>query len=350
MHIDLRKDVNKLRWTVPATFLGLLIYGMWAYIHKFCVKQLYDRRRMHSTSIGLIITTGVLILIELMLWLQIVVVGSGKQQEISPYRLQKPLDPNNDTSVLPPILYQCDNQGYPIWCPECQSIKQFRTHHSSQRGHCVERFDHFCLWLGVIIGRENYPLFVKFISYISCHFIIIAVSVLCYISHSYRDGNLLTIIVLAFLGLGFTLTLTVFHYYYICNNLTSIEMIQLQNEKKNGPKSMYLCYKSFDHEDLQDYSPCRYVVKIDYKDYVKIWNRNSIYDNWKDIMGEVPLTWILPFYFKQTHIKLGGLEDSKERKDLGLEYYNEKVLNTLQDKIDQGDYIVRFKAWGDQFT
>lgn len=348
MFIDVRRYVHRLKWIVPSTFLGLLIYGMWAYIHKFCVRQLYERRNMHSTAIALIVISGILLLVELVIWVHIIVVGSGKQPQIPPYRLAKPKDITNDISVLPPILYQSDQQGYPIWCPECQSIKQFRTHHSSQQGYCVERFDHFCLWLGVVIGRRNYPLFVKFISYISCHFIIIAVSILCYIPNSYRDGNLVSIIILSFLGLGLTLTLTSFHYYYVSENLTSIEMIKLQQEKKKGPQTMFICYKSYDRDDQQDPSPCRYVVEIDYKEYVKIWGKGSVYANWKDIMGRQPLTWILPFYFEQDNVNSGIIESAKETQDLRINYYNEKILNAIQRKIDQGDYVVKFKAWGDQ--
>lgn len=111
---------------------------------------------------------------------------------------------------------------------------------------------------------------------------------------------------------------------------------------------MFVCYRSYDRDDQQNLSPCRYVVEMDYKEYVKIWERGSIYANWKDIMGQQPWTWILPLYFKQENENVGVIEDDNEKQDLGLDYYNEKILTTLQKKIDHGEYVAKFKAWGDE--
>jgi hypothetical protein len=49
-------------------------------------------------------------------------------------------------------------------CPECKLEKQPRSKHCKVCNHCVERFDHHCEWLGICIGKGNYPTYLVFIS------------------------------------------------------------------------------------------------------------------------------------------------------------------------------------------
>lgn len=359
MHIDLRKYAAKLQWVVPATVLSLWIYGMWVYIHRFCVSQLLypsesaNNRSRPATAIGLMCTSGVLFMVELILWLQIVLVGSGKQPQIQPYQLlplSSPSSSREEKHPTIPQLYQCDPHGYPLWCSTCQSVKPFRTHHSSQIGHCIMEFDHFCLWLGVSIGKTNYPLFVKFISYTTCHFIITFVTMLRFIESTYHDGNIIAVIILTFFGGLFTSTLTIMHSIYITKNVTSIEMLQLQRDKKQSrrrhggggivPGSRYVCY-------LYPFDQQRYVIELSYIEYLKIWNQGSLYANWRDRMGhQSPITWIIPFSF--SHNPTISNNDDDEKSIGSAEYeINHETIDLIHDKIRSGGYLTKFKAFGD---
>lgn len=43
-------------------------------------------------------------------------------------------------------VFVCDEAGLPLFCDYCNNWKPDRTHHCSEVGRCVKRFDHFCPW------------------------------------------------------------------------------------------------------------------------------------------------------------------------------------------------------------
>lgn len=59
-------------------------------------------------------------------------------------------------------MFVCDPQGLPIWCPSCKNWKPDRTHHSQDAGRCTRKMDHFCPWVGGVIGERSYKFFVQF--------------------------------------------------------------------------------------------------------------------------------------------------------------------------------------------
>lgn len=370
MRIDLRQYVAQLRFIVPLVTLGTSIYAMWVYIHKFCIKQLYRKYHRHSAGIALIVVVSVLQLLVLFIWWQIWYSGCGEQVPIPPFRINKPFrTSNNDCTavdIIPPKLYPCDVQGYPIWCSSCGSVKSFRTHHSSQKGHCVERFDHYCPWLGTVIGKGNYPLFIKYLIYCSIQLIIVAVSVVIFLPKNFRnDGNLITIVVLAFLAMCFTLTMLVIHIYYMSRNVTSIEMINLQRERKRLRKKsqdqtlklMHVCYKGagcVDEEGKTVYN--RYVVALTYKEYTTIWNKDSILANLQDSMSDKnPIKWLIPYPQRTLHGLVDTFHFENKEQDLpsnsiffdDIFKTSDKINSLLQDKISRRDYVRQFEAWGD---
>lgn len=177
------------RFILPIIVLGLLCYGTWAYCHKLCYEQVDKRLRQKSVSVGLICAVCFLDVVVIFIWLQIVIlVGPGTQPHVAPFLIlpiaseEKTSNTSQNTSVeydavVPPKCYQSDPHGYPIWCSECQSLKMERTHHSSELGHCIPRFDHYCMWIGTVIGRDNYRLFVQFAAYFSTLLLIMWVSI-----------------------------------------------------------------------------------------------------------------------------------------------------------------------------
>lgn len=51
-------------------------------------------------------------------------------------------------------VFVCQTDGRPRWCSECCNWKQDRVHHSSEIGRCVYRMDHYCPWVGGMIGEN----------------------------------------------------------------------------------------------------------------------------------------------------------------------------------------------------
>ncbi|KAK6532795.1 palmitoyltransferase pfa5 [Arthrobotrys megalospora] len=69
------------------------------------------------------------------------------------------------TQVFLRDIYLCDSNGEVRWCGRCGNYKPDRTHHCSEVGRCVENFDHFCPWVGGVVGLTSYKFFFQFVSY-----------------------------------------------------------------------------------------------------------------------------------------------------------------------------------------
>ncbi|EPS39680.1 hypothetical protein H072_6533 [Dactylellina haptotyla CBS 200.50] len=95
--------------------------------------------------------------------------------------------PAQPTTPLRPALSQvflrdtflCDSNGEVRWCGRCGNYKPDRAHHCSEVGRCVENFDHFCPWVGGVVGLTSYKFFVQFVAYgsIFCIYSVICVAV-----------------------------------------------------------------------------------------------------------------------------------------------------------------------------
>ncbi|KAK6343012.1 palmitoyltransferase pfa5 [Orbilia javanica] len=83
------------------------------------------------------------------------------------------------TQVFLRDIFLCDANGEVRWCGRCGNYKPDRTHHCSEVGRCVENFDHFCPWVGGVVGLTSYKFFFQFISYGSfyCVYTVICVAV-----------------------------------------------------------------------------------------------------------------------------------------------------------------------------
>ncbi|EWC44551.1 hypothetical protein DRE_06723 [Drechslerella stenobrocha 248] len=83
------------------------------------------------------------------------------------------------TQVFLRDIFLCDSNGEVRWCARCGNYKPDRTHHCSEVGRCVENFDHFCPWVGGVVGLTSYKFFVQFIGYGSlyCIYTVICMAV-----------------------------------------------------------------------------------------------------------------------------------------------------------------------------
>ena len=53
------------------------------------------------------------------------------------------------------------------YCSECHIYRPLRAIHCRVCNHCVERYDHHCPWLGICIGKYNYPYFFTFLALVN---------------------------------------------------------------------------------------------------------------------------------------------------------------------------------------
>jgi len=66
-------------------------------------------------------------------------------------------DPNVDSPGLERFyskdIFVCHTDGRPRWCSACCNWKQDRASHCSEINRCVKKMDHYCPWVGGIVGE-----------------------------------------------------------------------------------------------------------------------------------------------------------------------------------------------------
>ncbi|WPK26680.1 hypothetical protein PUMCH_004040 [Australozyma saopauloensis] len=67
------------------------------------------------------------------------------------------------------LSFLCDLLGFPLYCSHCQRLKPERSFHLSIVGVCVPRYDHYCVWLGAVVGRDNLVPFLKFVQLVAVY-------------------------------------------------------------------------------------------------------------------------------------------------------------------------------------
>ena len=50
-------------------------------------------------------------------------------------------------------VFICESDGKPRWCHSCCTWKPDRAHHCSEIDRCVKKMDHYCPWVGGIVGE-----------------------------------------------------------------------------------------------------------------------------------------------------------------------------------------------------
>ncbi|CCD26363.1 palmitoyltransferase PFA5 NDAI_0H01890 [Naumovozyma dairenensis CBS 421] len=399
MQFDLYKSWFK--YILPLATFAILIYGTWAYCHKFCYDQLYKRLHRHATAIVFMCIECCLSLLIFLMWLQIILLQQPlKQPTVPPYMIFNDNTNSNNRviSTKPPLYYQCDPNGYPIWCTYCQSLKLERVHHSRQLGYCIFRFDHYCAWIGTVIGRNNYRLFIQYVFYYNLLLAWIWLSISAFIrsivtfnegEDRILNGNIIVIIILSCIFWLMTGALFVTHIYYMINNKTSLEVLASKHASKGrGMKiksklelivnktegasakdentnissnldthNKYLCY--FNSNDR-----FRYVFGMTTPDFNQCWKKDTTRANLNEFLGKNIITWFIPW--GSPIRKAGenqGIQDlegclAEESHRYGVqkiigaygEKLSEKTIENFQQQITEGNYVTRFQAYGDQIS
>ncbi|AET39193.1 palmitoyltransferase PFA5 Ecym_4114 [Eremothecium cymbalariae DBVPG len=352
------KRSNYYRYAVPFVKFVLMCYGSWAYCHLFCFVELRDHLHHNAVAVFLTCMNIFLTLILWYIWIQIVVIGPGKQPTVLPFRIipDAPCDEGTASkdetvvvSVIPPDIYQCDPQGYPMWCSTCQSLKIERSHHSELLKYCVPRFDHYCVWLGTVIGRKNYKLFMQYVMYFTIYLVTASLTIALFMKRivDYNKEHDLTlnlnIIVLFILVLAFAFFVTplfaVFSFYMSCNR-TSLDIIQKKAIKRH--RKAYFCV--YNPEDRY-----RYVVDCLPAEQYNIWNKRNAWLNIKEFIGSNIWLWFIPIGTNISDFQVSRNEEyynaivGPYREDLSDNY-----KSILLNRINQGDYVTRLRVYGDE--
>ena len=63
------------------------------------------------------------------------------------------------------LCYTKDNQ-----CSTCKFVKPARSKHCKYCDHCVEKFDHHCIWINNCVGANNH---IDFLHFLTIHMVMI---------------------------------------------------------------------------------------------------------------------------------------------------------------------------------
>ncbi|KAH3674305.1 hypothetical protein WICPIJ_009584 [Wickerhamomyces pijperi] len=335
-HLNLDRILRK---TVPVIVFLLLVYGSFLYSYYICWNEIYHHHSK-STGIGLIIGNILFILLIYFIWLQMFLVGPGFQPHVPIYKFYE--DYRDDyESIPPPDYFICTQDGYPIYCTMCQSIKIDRSRHSGDFGKCIGRFDHFCYWIGTVIGKQNYRLFMQFLIWFQLYFVYSIVTTSVFIKDIYRRRNnslhpqIIVLYILLAFWLVIVFALFVSHVYYLWINITSIEEIKIKQHRRDKTPDPQ-AFINFKHKGE------RYVLRYSsLKDH--IWNR-GLHENWIQVMGKSVFFWFVPWRGPINDPHSGDLKEQDYYVIVGdyFEEISDKFKQHFIERIERKDYESKF--------
>ncbi|KAI2622086.1 DHHC palmitoyltransferase-domain-containing protein [Xylaria nigripes] len=126
--------------------------------------------------------------------------------------------------------FVCETDGRPKWCSECCNWKQDRVHHSRDVGRCVYKMDHFCPWVGGMIGENSFKFFVQFTTYTTLYCAVVLGSTSYAVRRQMERGasldpNFIAALVIAAFFELFSFLMTVTSMRYILLNMTNVDIL-----------------------------------------------------------------------------------------------------------------------------
>lgn len=276
---------------MPILVILKLGYAFYVYCYLFSWKwvMVSQSQRLGITFMAVFCGLASLVLLT---WSQVLFQGPGSVNRVPQYDLGSVTQPpvkQESMSVedeeefygisIPPRIFACDSHGFPLWCSTCQSVKPDRSHHSAELGRCIPKMDHFCTWMGGIVGLSNYRPFFQFVCYLTLLLIFVLVSLAMFVR---THGRTIHFILLYVLAGGWLVMLSGFllsHVRYILSNTTTIE--QLKMNRNDFP-----IYNFEAPDGLRVVSRMRRNDPMPYD--------LGRFENWKLTMGPTIIHWILP--------------------------------------------------------
>jgi palmitoyltransferase len=284
------KPADYVLKATPLIIFGIAAYFLYAYCFRFCWKHVGG-----GPGIVMISIFAVLLSLIYICWLEIIVLGPGYVPKRQSMELEQV--PNEM-----PQIFMCDPEGFRQWCSHCKTVKIDRSHHATQLGRCVPRMDHYCGWLGMVIGEGNIKLFIQIVFYF---WLIMIYTVITLLIFAHSGGISALFIVLYAISGAWILLLTGFlgvHIRYVLINITTIENMDLG--RMNYPIYNFEC------------NGRRVVLRLQHEDFVPQGPYSQGYwNNWKMVMGSNALNWLMPIPL---------------RSAVGNDAFNEKLLQVLR--------------------
>ncbi|KAG5439012.1 hypothetical protein PCANB_002343 [Pneumocystis canis] len=161
--------VNRIfGWIIPPFLVGVMGFTTWVYIVLICINYLI----MHGRRLGIVLLVVFFILLSMVAlsFIRIIFTPPGyipRFKDLKEYLSNDIELGNYITDQMKTFYlydaYVCENDGFPRWCSVCEVYKPDRAHHCSEVQRCVLKLDHFCPWVGGVIGFTRYNVHIFYI-------------------------------------------------------------------------------------------------------------------------------------------------------------------------------------------
>lgn len=210
-------------------------------------------------------------------------------------------------------MFVCEADGRPRWCSTCQAWKPDRAHHNgSAADRCFKKEDHFCPWVGGMVCLTNFKFFVQFTTYATFHTAFV-VGVMAYYVNQTRgrdmDPQWAVLLGVASFFCLFALGMSVTATHSTCVALTGVEQLGHLSRKyflavhvpkgENGMPKIGGSETEVGGVQTQSlvtvvYPGDRTFVVLQTQPGDRPWDLGSPLANWKEVMGNNVMDWLLP--------------------------------------------------------
>ncbi|KAK7206732.1 DHHC palmitoyltransferase-domain-containing protein [Myxozyma melibiosi] len=311
-----RRKRYRINKCVPFILVALLGYWIYVYSYIFAYTHLIQRDHGKRRKQGIaFMTISLFYLATILCYASIVnVLGPGYVQKSwgeafqhslnnesappamhpnifgieddGPRGVQNPGQKDGKPKPCLPDAFISEPDGYPLWCSRCQLMRPDRAHHSSEVDRCVLKMDHYCPWLGSIIGLRNYKTFYLFIMnsliFNMFSFVTITAYAVIYAREDHLVAQFVVVAVLSGIFAGLLVVFCGVHSFYLLRNQTTIEYLS------RNYRIHFINIGGIDSER----SEIRGVCETEMGE--RFWNI-GVWGNWKAVMGGYVWEWFLPW-------------------------------------------------------
>ncbi|KII83651.1 hypothetical protein PLICRDRAFT_47131 [Plicaturopsis crispa FD-325 SS-3] len=216
-----------------------------------------------------------------------------------------PLPVPNATGLPPPLMSRRPPTTPVLlpeyrYCPHCEIVKPYRTHHCRACGTCVLKYDHHCPWIGQCVGARNHKFFLIFCQWclLYCLWIfttLIGLNVSPSSSPAFDiDPQQIAIIAISGVFALFTGLLYASHVILIFRNTTTVESLGVRDMKERERATLAHMYPMYSVRAKAK------TVKAWDEEWGRIgkeghlWWLGSKRANWESVMGTRRWGWFLP--------------------------------------------------------
>ncbi|KAK3331129.1 DHHC palmitoyltransferase-domain-containing protein [Apodospora peruviana] len=392
------------RWAtrvIPFVLAGFVGFASYVVVKRICLDFFLDRQQQSGTAVAFLVVYSVFLFLALVsyarVWAEIqrhpgaVPLGPNalnqrkpkkkgrrksrahREDDIEAKAYDSRPDSNPDSPGLEAFysrdVFVCKEDGLPRWCSTCCNWKPDRAHHCSELERCVLKMDHFCPWVGGIVGETSFKFFIQFTFYAAIYWAVVIIAAAYGLSSSINSGAGVDGFFIAALAIGaffelFTFTMTGTAVRYICINLTNVDYLKskvvvhylaLRVPRGTPPGHNYgvVTYPlqelsasapspQLSGQTITDEHPASARDQLAKRTFAIIktemgenpWDLGP-YRNWKSIMGSNIIDWLLPF--NPSPCSDGG--NSESLYELGPLYPKLRARYNLPDISDEATVI-----------